>query len=172
MTTLVRPRLRALTLLDVARVVELPRATGVFRDSEIAIAEEVVREAVKPGSPEGAPAPEDRPYHALGAELDGRLVGWICWGATPCTIGTWDLYWLAVDPGVHGRGVGTALVEAMERALRGRARLIAVNTSGRDDYAPTRRFYEARGYTRAAVVRDYYAPGDDQVIYTKRLPGA
>jgi len=169
MTTLVRPRLRGLTRDDVARVVELTRATGVFRESELEIAEEVVREAVKFAPSTMAPEAEHRPYYALGAELDGRLVGWICWGATPCTVGTWDLYWLAVDPAAHGRGVGTALVEAMELALRRRARLIAVNTSGREDYAPTRRFYEARGYTRAAVVKDYYAPGDDQVIYTKYL---
>jgi ribosomal protein S18 acetylase RimI-like enzyme len=96
-------------------------------------------------------------------------MGWICWGATPCTVGTWDLYWLAVDPAAQGHGVGTALVEAMESRLRGRARLISVDTSGRDDYAPTRRFYLARGYRAVAVVPDFYAPGDDQVIFTKVL---
>ncbi len=37
------------------------------------------------------------------------------------------------------------------------------------DYAPTRAFYRARGYQTAAVVRDFYALGDDQVIFSKRL---
>ena len=65
--------------------------------------------------------------------------------------------------------MGTALVDAMELRLRGRARLIAVDTSGRADYAPTRGFYAARGYSAVATVPDFYAPGDDQVIFTKEL---
>jgi predicted N-acetyltransferase YhbS len=78
---------------------------------------------------------------------------------------------MAVDPALHGSGVGTVLVDEMERRLRGRARLIAVDTSGRADYAPTRGFYAARGYRAVATVPDFYAPGDDQVFFTKVLPG-
>jgi hypothetical protein len=47
--------------------------------------------------------------------------------------------------------------------------LLVVETSSRDDYAPTRHFYEAHEYERAASLADYYAPGDHRVIYTKRL---
>ena len=46
-------------------------------------------------------------------------------------------------------------------------RLVVVETSSRPDYSATRAFYERRGYTRAAVVPGYYAPGDDLVIYLK-----
>lgn len=197
MTTRVVPRLRELTSADQVRILEITAATGVFREEELQIAAEVFGDAVRaaeaaeragaagnsastqgivPGksSPASAPPapPADSlslPYYLLGAELDGRLVGWICWGATPCTEGTWDLYWLAVDPATHGQGVGGALVEEMESRLRGKARLIAVDTSGRADYAPTRRFYQGRGYKAVAVVPDFYAPGDDQVIFTKAL---
>lgn len=165
MTTLTRVSLRELTAADVARVVELTRSTGVFRDEEILIAGEVITEAVRP---EFLDRP-DRPYYALGAEVDGRVVGWICWGATPCTVATWDLYWMAVDPEMHGQGVGTSLLEEMENRLSGKARLIMIDTSGRPDYAPTRAFYRARGYQTAAVVRDFYDLGDDQVIFSKRL---
>src|SRR5262245_9038625 len=174
MTTLTRVSLRELAAADVARVVELTRNTGVFREEEIAMAEEVVNEAVKTDMADDNDRPDrldrpDRPYYALGAEVDGRIVGWICWGATPCTVATWDLYWMAVDPEMHGQGVGTALLEEMENQLRDRARLIVIDTSGRPDYAPTRAFYRARGYQTAAVVRDFYALGDDQVIFSKRL---
>src|SRR5205809_1857885 len=48
-------------------------------------------------------------------------------------------------------------------------RLIVVETSSRADYAPTRAFYERRGYTQAARLPGYYAPGDDLVIYLKDL---
>ncbi len=57
-------------------------------------------------------------YCALGAEHDGRLAGWICWGPTPCTLGTYDLYWMAVDPALHGGGIGTALLRAWSAAWR------------------------------------------------------
>lgn len=182
MTTRVRARLRDLTSTDTERILALTRATGVFRDEELEIAAEVFRDAVAAPGPSGgsprrgaassaSPVPADaRPYYALGAEVDGGLVGWICWGQTPCTEGTWDLYWLAVDPGAHGLGIGTTLVEEMERRLAGTARLVSVDTSGRPDYDPTRAFYLARGYRAVARVPDFYAPGDDQVIFTKVLP--
>jgi GNAT superfamily N-acetyltransferase len=169
MTRPTPPRLRELTPADVGRVLELTRATNVFRPDELLIAEEVVTEAVSPPSPRGASPSDEPPYFTLGAELDGTLLGWICWGRTPCTEGTWDLYWLAVDPAAHGKGVGTALVAEMERRLTGQARLISIDTSGRPDYGPTRAFYAARGYVAVARVPDFYAPGDDQVIFTKRL---
>jgi ribosomal protein S18 acetylase RimI-like enzyme len=76
---------------------------------------------------------------------------------------------MAVDPAVHHAGVGTALVREMEGRLAGSARLIVVETAGRPDYRPTCAFYEARGYRRAALIPDFYAPGDDQIVYLKTL---
>jgi GNAT superfamily N-acetyltransferase len=159
--TLTLPTLRHLTAADRGRIEEISRAVGVFRADEIAVALEVFDGAVA-GSPD---------YLALGAEHEGRLAGWICWGPTPCTLGTFDLYWMAVDPALHGAGVGSALLHAMEDRLQGVARLIVVETAGRPDYAPTRGFYEARGYRAASRIPDFYAPGDDQVVYVKRLHG-
>jgi ribosomal protein S18 acetylase RimI-like enzyme len=157
--TLTAPALRPLTAADRRRIEDITRAVRVFRDDEIPVALEVF-DAAAAGSPD---------YVALGAVLDGRLVGWICWGPTPCTLGTYDLYWMAVDPRAQSAGVGTALVREMEGRLAGSARLIVVETAGRPDYRPTRAFYEARGYRRAAVIPDFYAPGDDQVVYLKTL---
>ncbi len=157
--TLTAPVLRHLSAADRGRIEEITRAVGVFRADEVPVALEVFDGAVT-GSPD---------YLALGAELDGRLVGWICWGPTPCTLGTFDLYWMAVDPALHGAGIGTALIAEMERRLSGVARLVVVETAGRPDYQPTRAFYQARGYRVAAVIPEFYAPGDDQVVYVKSL---
>jgi GNAT superfamily N-acetyltransferase len=162
--TLVSPRLRHLSAADRGRIEEITRAVELFRPDEIPVALEVFDEAVRAG-----PRPE--PYSALGADIDGRLAGWICWGPTPCTLGTYDLYWMAVDPALQGAGIGTALVLEMERRLVGVARLIIVETGGRPDYAGTRKFYEGRGYRPTATIRDFYAPGDDQVVYVKRVNG-
>jgi ribosomal protein S18 acetylase RimI-like enzyme len=79
---------------------------------------------------------------------------------------------MAVDPTVQGSGIGSALISAMETRLAAAARLIMIDTSGRGDYAATRAFYQSRGYSIAAVIPDFYAPGDDQVIFSKPLESA
>jgi GNAT superfamily N-acetyltransferase len=154
---MVEPRLRALGPADRARVEGMTRASGVFHEDEVLIALEVFDAAVA-GSQD---------YTAIGADLDDQLVGWICWGPTPCTLGTYDLYWMAVDPLLQGNGIGTALLLGMERRLAGTARLILIETAGRPDYAATRAFYRARGYSPVATIPDFYAPGDDQVVFVK-----
>jgi ribosomal protein S18 acetylase RimI-like enzyme len=151
--------LRPVRAADRAAVEQITRATGLFREDELPVAVEVL----------DAAAAGDPSYTALAAEVDGRVVGWICWGPTPCTVGTWDLYWMAVDPSLQGSGVGTALIHEMEQRLAGLARVIVVETAGRPDYAGTRAFYEARGYRAVATIPDFYAPGDDQVVYLKYL---
>jgi D-alanine-D-alanine ligase len=161
--TLVTPRLRSLNAADRPRIEEITRAVGRFRDDEIPVALEVFESAVRDD--------RDDSYHVLGAEVDGRLVAWICWGPTPCTLGTYDLYWMAVDPEMQGSGFGTALLREMERRLDGVARLIIIETAGRADYAPTRAFYQARGYSPVSRIPDFYAPGDDQVVFVKRVSG-
>ena len=162
--TLVSPQLRHLNASDRGRIEEITRAVGLFREDEIPVALEVFDDAVRISS-------FDAPYVALGADVDGRLAGWICWGPTPCTLGTYDLYWMAVDPSVQGSGLGTALISEMERILAGTARLIVVETAGRADYSATRAFYEARGYRATATIPEFYGPGDDQVVFVKSVRG-
>jgi GNAT superfamily N-acetyltransferase len=162
--TIVSPRLRHLTAADRGRIEEITRAVALFREDEIPVALEVFDEAMRAG-------PSGESYQVLGAEVEGSLSGWICWGPTPCTLGTYDLYWLMVDPRLQGTGIGTALVAEMERRLAGVARLIVVETAGRLDFAATRAFYETRGYRPTATIPDFYAPGDDQVVFVKKVRG-
>jgi ribosomal protein S18 acetylase RimI-like enzyme len=110
-------------------------------------------------------------YSFLGAFTpEDQLVGYACYGPTPDTDRTFDLYWIAVDPGAQGSGSGTRLLTEVERRLQGQnARMLIVETSSRSEYASTRHFYEKRGYAEAARVRDFYAPLDDRIIFTKRF---
>ena len=104
------------------------------------------------------------------AQADTTVVGAIAYGQTPMTSGTYDLYWIACDPERQRSGVGTRLLEAMEEDLRRRsARLVRVETSGTPPYQPTRAFYERLEYRETARLPDFYRPGDDLVIFTKRL---
>lgn len=114
--------------------------------------------------------PGNRDYSIVVADRDGQLVGYVCYGPTPMTEGTYDLYWIASAPEVRGQGVGAALVSAMEGDLRRReARLIRVETSATEAYGPTRGFYAAMKYGEEARFRDFYKVGDDLIILSKRL---
>lgn len=104
------------------------------------------------------------------AVRDGHVVGYTCYGPTPMTQGTFDLYWIASAPEARGQGVGKALVGAMEDELRRRAgRLVRVETSALEAYGGTRGFYASLAYVEEARLRDFYRPGDDLVVLTKRL---
>ena len=106
----------------------------------------------------------------LVASKGNKVVGYICYGPTPMTVGTFDLYWIASAPEVRGQGVGSALVAAMEGDLRKRkARLLRVETSAMEAYGPTRGFYEAMQYKEEARFRDFYKVGEDLIILSKRL---
>jgi ribosomal protein S18 acetylase RimI-like enzyme len=145
-----------------ARLERLTRAAGLFREEEVATAVELLDDALA----------GDDDYRFVGAfDGDGdQLVGYACWGPTPGTAATSDLYWIVVDRARQGAGIGSQLLGEVERRLMAEhRRLVVVETSSRADYAATRGFYEARGYRRAATIPAYYAPGDDLMIYTKDL---
>jgi ribosomal protein S18 acetylase RimI-like enzyme len=144
----------------------MTRAVGVFRDNELPVALEVFDAAT------GAGRAADPDYESAGVEVQGALAGWAVWGPTPGTEGTFDLYWIVVDPDCQRLGLGSRLIEEMERRIASRARLALIETSGRADYGQTRAFYERHGYRRVAVIPDFYAPGDDRVTYAREFsPG-
>lgn len=143
-------------------IAALLRGTGFFREHEVDTALEVLDSYFT--------AP-DQDYSALGAFTPGgQLVGYVCFGPTPCTTGTWDLYWIAVAADAQNARVGTTLLQEVERRLASAdARLVIIETSSQPLYDPTRAFYERRGYAEVARVPDFYDEGDDRVIFAKRI---
>jgi ribosomal protein S18 acetylase RimI-like enzyme len=166
------------------QIEEIIRATRVFSDAEIGVALEVFDAATTTDMGHGTsemertlshapmshvPSPMSD-YEVLGAFAGDVLIGYACFGATPATDRTYDLYWIAVHPEAQGSGAGSALLSEIERRLESRpARLLVIETSSREDYEHTRHFYHNRGYHEAARLRDFYAPGDDRVVLSKRL---
>jgi GNAT superfamily N-acetyltransferase len=138
---------------DAAKVGDLVRATGFFNEEEIGIAIELVE---LPG------------YLFVFAEDDSGLLGYTCYSAVPATRASWDLYWIAVHPRAQRGGIGRALMAATEQRIGSGAK-VWVETSGRDQYRPTRAFYERCGYAIAAVLDDFYAPKDAKIIFAKAL---
>lgn len=156
--------IRTLQAGDRSRVEAMTRSVGLFWDYEIPIAMEVFDDAT------GANASGviDPDYETAGVEVSGVLKAWAVFGPRPNQLGTFDLYWIVVDPDTRGRGVGGILIEEMERRIAGRVTRLVVETSGRADYEATRQFYRHRGFLQIGLNPDYYAPGDDQVVFEKR----
>ena len=109
-------------------------------------------------------------YHILVAEADSTTVGYVCYGPTPLTEGTWDVYWLVVAQERQGQGIGTALMKSAEKEMgKAKGRLVIIETSSAPGYEKARRFYINHGYEIVARIADFYAPGDDKLILRKRL---
>jgi GNAT superfamily N-acetyltransferase len=134
---------------------------GLFSKEEVSVALELIDAALaEPGGE----------YRVLVAEHDGELAGYVCYGPTPMTEGTWDLYWIATHPRARGRGVARALTQRMEAELRTvGARMVRVETSQLDGYGAAHAFYAALQYPVVARMHDFYKPGDDLLVMMKRL---
>jgi len=106
----------------------------------------------------------------LTCHVEGKAVG-LCYTAPEeLAAGTWNMRALAVHPDLQGNGLGAALVKAAEQHLKDDGqRILIVDTSGTDDFALTRKFYMQNGYVEEARIRDFWAPGDDKVIFRKAL---
>jgi ribosomal protein S18 acetylase RimI-like enzyme len=134
--------------------------TDFFRPVEVDIAREVFEDAAlqKPGCT----------YQSYVAVMGNKVVGWICFGATPCTMGTFDIYWIAVDPNFQKQHIGSQLLAFAEKEIAVQnGRLSVIETSGSEKYVSTQQFYIKNGYNKMADIADFYALNDPKLIFTK-----
>lgn len=147
---------------DKPALIDILKHTPEFKPHEVTVAEEVIDSYLRD--------PKGSGYNILVAEDNPGIAGYVCYGPTPCTEGTWDIYWIAVDGATRGRGIGAALTRTAEAAVKkARGRMIIIETSSTPAYERARRLYLGRGYEVVGRVPDFYAPGDDRVILQKRL---
>jgi len=147
---------------DKPSIIQMLRNMPEFSPTEVDVAEEVLdsylHDPIKSG------------YHVFAAEVDSSIVGYICYGPTPLTEGTWDIYWLAVVPDQQSQGIGKALLTFAEGNIKeSNGRLALIETSSKPEYEATRHFYESQGYKMACRIAEFYAPGDDKLVFQKRL---
>jgi len=152
------------TIQDIEKVNEIVSSTKFFHDDELVIAVELVNERLQKGLASG--------YEFIFAEIAGKTVAYSCYGEIPATLGSYDLYWLVTHQSYRGQGIGKQLLAVTEKAIRQRqGRAIYVETAAREQYAPTHHFYERCQYIKEAQLKDFYAVGDDKIIYVKRFEG-
>jgi ribosomal protein S18 acetylase RimI-like enzyme len=155
-------RTRPLESRDRETVKSIVKNVGIFTDDEIKTAVELIDAWLNVGEK------SDYICHVI---EDGETVrGYICFGPTPMTHGTFDLYWIAVDRAAQGNGYGQALIGHAETEVKSRGgRLLIIETASQEAYAGTVRFYERAGYDLVSRISDFYRIGDDKLTYAKRL---
>ena len=154
--------IRPTTPADTPALLALTEGTGVFKPHEVEALDEVLADYHA--------ANRDQGHVAVTDERHGEVVGYAYYAPAAMTDRTWYLYWIAVSKKTQARGVGSGLLRHAEEDVRRRnGRVLFIETSSLPHYEPTRRFYLKHGYEVTGVLRDYYADGDDMVVFRKRL---
>jgi ribosomal protein S18 acetylase RimI-like enzyme len=156
-------KLRTMKSPDREQVHTILIRTGFFTAAEIEVAMELVDIFLS--------RPEQKDYFVYVAESTStQICGYLCFGPTPLTAGTYDLYWIAVHPEFQNQGIGKKMLTFLEQEVsRLHGRLIIIETSSQKKYASTQAFYLHSGYQLAAQIKDFYQPGDDRMIYSKYI---
>ena len=161
-------KIRPVEARDRERIHQILVSTNRFTEEEVRIADELVESAVE------HPEKGDYIVHVLEEPDSGphkAVQGYVCYGATPMTEGVFDLYWIAVDPRQQGLGFGQLLLRFVENEVRRkRGRMLLIETSSKESYGPTMRFYQRSGYDEISRIKDFYRIEDDKVVFCKKLP--
>jgi ribosomal protein S18 acetylase RimI-like enzyme len=106
----------------------------------------------------------------LTCEMEGKAKGF-CYAVTEkLTDGTWNMLALAVHPSMQGKGIGSAVVKHLETTLLERGqRVLIAETSGTQEFESTREFYRKNGFFEEARIRDFWAAGNDKIVFWKKL---
>lgn len=151
------------TKADGIQIINITKRIDIFTQQEVDSVDEAWWEYLEYGSlPDG--------YHFLVYREEEKVLGFTCFGIRYLAEGVYDLLFIAIDPNARRKGVGRALMSATEEAVREMGgRILIAETSGTAEYQSTRAFYVRMGYVNEASIKDFYKPGDDLRIYTKRL---
>jgi ribosomal protein S18 acetylase RimI-like enzyme len=158
--------IRPLVAADRSGVFRILENAGNFTPEEVATALELIDEWLELGEHSGYLT-----YVLETRNEDGsEVLGYVSFGPTPLTESTYDLYWIAVDKSKHRGGVGKRLMKFTEEEVARRGgRLLLIETSSQETYGGTIQFYERTGYELVGKIKEYYKPGDDKLIFVKRL---
>ena len=159
-------KIRPATAADRGRIQEILVATARFTRQEVGWAMDLVDQALHAEKSEYE-------IHVLETPASGprrTIQGYVCFGPTPRSEGVYDLYWIAVDPKEQGQGFGQLLLRFVENEVRRRqGRMLLIETSSKQSYAPTLRFYQRAGYAEISRIKDFYRIEDDKVVFSKQF---
>ncbi len=155
-------KIRRMSRADQPAIIEILRNTPAFIPEEVETADELIECYFEDQSGCG--------YHFFVAEHQDKVAGYICYGRTPLTRGTWDVYWLATTSDLRGQGIGGSLLKLAEQDIKDLGgRLILIETSSNPNYEAARKFYRSHSYIEVSAIPDFYSPGDNKITFWKSL---
>ena len=86
------------------------------------------------------------------------------------TDGTYNLLAIGVSQDSQRTGIASQMMIYIEQLLKQKdGRILIVETSSDDAQIGARNFYKKIGYTRAAVIKDFWKDGEDKIVFWKKL---
>jgi len=154
--------IRKLKQADRPALENILRKTENFLDEEVGVALELIDITLL------NEAQSD--YHIFVYEEKRKICGYHCTGKRPLTDGVYDLYWIVVDPESSGKGIGKKLIQHAERFVKeNNGRWILAETSSKELYGATQKFYFKNEFSIVAEINDFYAVGDALLVFGKYL---
>ena len=148
---------------DIKAIAHILNSTGFFYDHEVEVAVSLAEENLEQGDDLSG-------YLFIMAEENEQVIGYSCFGKTPSTEASYDLYWLGVNEENKGKGIGKILLSMTEKMIAELGgKNIWIETAGRPLYEPTRMFYLKTGCELVAELPEFYGKGDDKVIFLKKV---
>lgn len=103
-------------------------------------------------------------------DQESYVVGWSYFAPSQYAEGVWDVWWIGTHPKVHGQGFGQKLLKAVEGDIRSLGgRVIIIETSSLSPLAKARKFYPLMNYKECGRIPNFYANGDDKIIFSKSI---
>ncbi|MFH1783316.1 MAG: N-acetyltransferase [bacterium] len=147
-------------LLKGDECLDIARGTGVFTLGEIDVLRDVYRDYT------------DNPltnYNIFYEFVGESVVGFAIFGKTPLTEYGWDIYWIVVEKGFQGHGIGRKLLGSVESYINSKQEkaVMRVETSARMEYTHARKLYTKQGFKQVGIIPDFYSEGDDLIVFYK-----
>lgn len=147
---------------DIESIRKIVKSTNFFYDYEIDVAVELIEERIKKGAESG--------YDFIFIDYNNQTMGYACYGSTPCTKYSYDLYWIAILNDFRNHGLGKIIVNEVEKEIKKiGGKNLYIETSSQEKYLPTQKFYENCGYKLEAILKDFYNDNDNKLIYSKNF---
>lgn len=149
---------------DTPALVALSGSSGLFKPEELGAIQAML---------DGYHANIASGHQILTYDEGGTLVAIAYFAPREFADRVYELLMIAVDASRHRQGIGSAMLRAVERAVRqAGGRLLLIETSDQSSFERTRQFYRKHDYAEVARIPDYFADGDGKVSFVKRVETA
>jgi ribosomal protein S18 acetylase RimI-like enzyme len=141
-------------------IMDALRLKGAFTPEDLLLASNCIKEKLE----------NRQGYEVKVAELNGLVIGFICYSKVPASESSYELCWLAVHPAMQGNGLGKSLLAEAENDIKVKGgKTIILDTTSKEGYSAARHLYEKSGYRLVSKIDRLYNEKEDHLTYRKDL---